>query len=779
MKWYKLYILLFAVLSTALLGWNRAENLLLRRSLAPSIVYLNPNMPVEQRVQDLLGRMTLTEKVGQMCQYVGLEHMKATEAAMRKRQTLNTDAYAVYPGYTTQDVAAMVKKGVIGSFLHVVTVKEANELQALAQSSRLKIPLLIGIDALHGNGMVAGSTIYPSPIGLAATWDTALVQQTARYTAVEMRATGSQWAFSPNLDVARDARWGRVGETFGEDPYLVAQMGKAVIDGLQGGSIRTDNVLACAKHLIAGSQSVNGLNVAPSDISERTLKEVFLPPYEAAVKAGVYTVMPAHNEINGRPCHSDKELMTVLLRQQWNFKGFYVSDFMDIERLALVHQTASNQEDAIYQTLDAGMDMHMHGPNFLEPVLKLVAEGKITRARINESVSRILRAKFELGLFETPYAPENLVEKKVYTSQHQNTALEAARKSIVLLKNSRLLPLNNNYKKILVVGPNASNQSVLGDWSLQQPDDHITTVLEGIKQEAPKNSQVDFIDVGGSTLKIDDDKISEAAIHAASADVIAIIVGENALRFAGKDRTSGENIDRDNIDLLGDQLKLIQKIQATGKPVVVILINGRPLSIPWVESHVAAVIEAWEPGQAGGQAIAEILFGKINPSGKLPISFPRSVGQIPVYYNHKPSQYVRQYVGVANTPLYAFGYGLSYTSFSIEQLIIDKKEIGKDEILKASIELCNTGSKTGEEVVQLYLHCPSEGITRPVKELKAFCRQSLSPGEKKTISFNLTPELLTCYNGKMQKEVSKGLYTIMIGSSSLDADLKSISFIVK
>jgi len=779
MKRYKINILLLSALSASLLSWSRIESTIPTRSAIPLTGYLNPKLPVEQRVQDLMSRMTLTEKVGQMCQYVGLEHMKATEAAMRKRQAFNKDAYAVYPGYTTQDVANMVKKGVIGSFLHVVTLKEANELQALAQSSRLKIPLLIGIDAIHGNGMVAGSTIYPSPIGLASTWDTTLVKQTARYTAVEMRATGSQWAFSPNLDIARDARWGRVGETFGEDPHLVTQMGKMVIEGLQGGSNHTDNVLACAKHLIAGSQSVNGLNVAPSDISERTLKEIFLPPYEAAVKAGVYTVMPAHNEINGRPCHSNKELMTDLLRQQWNFKGFYVSDFMDIERLALVHQTASNQDDAIYQTLEAGMDMHMHGPNFLEPILKMVAEGKVTEGRIDESVSRILRAKFELGLFESPYAAEDLVNKKVYTSQHQSTALEAARKSIVLLKNSHLLPLTNSHKKILVVGPNANNQSILGDWSLQQPDDHITTVLEGIRKEAPANSQVDYVDVGGSTLKIDDNKIAEAATHAASADVIAVVVGENALRFAGKDRTSGENIDRDNIDLLGDQLKLIQKLQATGKPVIVILINGRPLSIPWVDSHAAAIIEAWEPGQAGGQAIAEILFGKVNPSGKLPISFPRSVGQIPVYYNHKPSQYVRQYVGVANTPLYAFGYGLSYTSFSIEQLTTDKKEIGTNESIKASIELCNTGLKAGEEVVQLYIHCPGEGITRPVKELKAFSRLSLLPGEKRTIQFTLMPELLTCYNGKMQREVSKGTYTIMVGNSSQDADLKSISFTVK
>ncbi|RYE26233.1 MAG: glycoside hydrolase family 3 protein, partial [Sphingobacteriaceae bacterium] len=335
-----LFIIFLTVLSFSLLSWGRFTTPQQLFTKPISYPYLNAKLPVNQRVQDLLSRMTLREKVAQMCQYVGLEHMAATEKRMNKQQLVNNDAYAFYPGYTTDNIKSMVKNGLIGSFLHVVTVKEANELQVLAQKSRLKIPLLIGIDAIHGNGMVAGSTIFPSPIGLAATWDTALVRLTARYTAEEMRATGSQWAFSPNLDIARDARWGRIGETYGEDPYLVTQMGLAVISGLQGKLTNNTNVLACAKHLIAGSQPINGLNVAPSDISERTLKEIFLPPYEAAVHAGVYSVMPAHNEINGKPCHADKELMTDLLRDQWGFKGFYVSDFMDIERLALVHKTA-------------------------------------------------------------------------------------------------------------------------------------------------------------------------------------------------------------------------------------------------------------------------------------------------------------------------------------------------------------------------------------------------------------------------------------------------------
>jgi beta-glucosidase len=702
--------LICMVITLILPGWTPAVH---RQT---PITYLNAQLPVEQRVADLMNRMTLTEKIGQMCQFVGIEHMKATALAANKNQPLNKDAYSLYPGYTTHDIEEMVKKGTIGSFLHVVTLKEANALQALAQSSRLKIPLLIGIDAIHGNGMVSGSTIYPSPISLAATWDTSLVKRTARYTAVEMRATGSQWAFSPNLDIARDARWGRVGETFGEDTYLVTQMGNAVITGLQGNLNSNDDVLACAKHLVGGSQPINGLNVAPADISERTISEIFLPPYEAAINAGVYTVMPAHNEINGVPSHANKKLMTGLLRDQWNFKGFYISDFMDIERLALVHGTASNQEEAVMQTIEAGMDMHMHGPGFLEPVLKLVNQGKIPVARIDESVRRILTAKFKLGLFDSPYVQENDQSKQLNTPDHRGAALEAARKSIVLLKNNHLLPLNVGYKKILVVGPNANNQSILGDWSLRQPDNQITTVWQGIKQQAPKNCQIAYYDVGGSTLKIDTGKISQAVAQAAIADLTVIVVGENALRFAGKDRTSGENVDRDNIDLLGEQLALVQRISQTGKPVVVVLINGRPLSIPWIETHIPAILEAWEPGQAGGQAIAEILFGKINPGGKLPISIPRSVGQIPAFYNHKPSAYVRQYVGVSNMPLYEFGYGLSYTTFAITDITTDKKEISSGESLKINAKLSNTGHMKGDEVIQLYVHSPANGITRPVKD---------------------------------------------------------------
>jgi len=446
--------------------------------------YLNKNKPVKQRVDDLLQRMTLEEKVAQMCQYVGLDHMKQAEQNLSKEEMEKSDAHGFYPGLHSSDVEELVKQGLIGSFLHVVDVKEANYLQTLAQQSRLKIPLLIGIDAIHGTALVDGATVYPTPIGLASTWDTALVKKMSLETAKEMRATGAAWTFTPNVDVAREARWGRVGETFGEDPYLVAEMGVAMIEGLQNTAHPDSfNVIACAKHLIAGSESVNGLNGAPTDLSERTIREVFLPPYKAAVDAGVFSVMTAHNELNGIACHADEWMMTDVLRGELGFEGFIVSDWMDIERLATRHFVAENQTEACYQTVRAGMDMHMHGPDFLEPIVKLVKEGRLSEARINESTRRLLEAKFRLGLFENPFANEAKAQEILFNQEHQKTALEAAQKSIVLLKNEQLLPLaKGQYKKVFVTGPNAHNETILGDWSAKQPAGHNITVLEGLKR---------------------------------------------------------------------------------------------------------------------------------------------------------------------------------------------------------------------------------------------------------------------------------------------------------
>jgi len=623
--------------------------------------------------------------------------------------------------------------------------------------------------------MVPGSTVYPSPIGLSCTWDTTLVRRTAIETALEMRATGFHWSFTPNLDIARDARWGRVGETFGEDTYLVTAMGVAMVKGLQGKDFTGDShVIACAKHLVAGSEPINGLNVAPSDLSDRTLWDIYYPPFKAAIDAGVFTAMPAHNEINGIACHASRYLMTNLLRNKWGFNGFYISDFKDIERLTEVHNIAVDQKEAVYKSVAAGMDMHMHGPHFLEPILELIEEGKLSEDRINEAVRKILEAKFRLGLFENPYIDEKALDKKLFTKEHQATALEAAQKSIVLLKNSgNLLPLETSGKRILVTGPNANNQAMLGDWSALQPDANVVTVLKGIKNIAGSGNTVNFHDTGDAIPGLSHEKIAAAKAAALENDIIVAVIGENALRFESVNRNSGENVDRDNIDPAGLQNELIEALCKTGKPVIVVLINGRPLSISMIQQKAAAIIEAWEPGCFGGQAVAEILFGKVNPSGKLSISFPRSVGQIPAFYNHKPSQYVRKYLRTSSEPLYTFGDGLSYTTYNYSDPVLSKSVIDTNETVTVTVNVTNTGTREGEEIVQLYLRYPVSDVTRAVKELKGFRRVHLKAGEKKKVSFTLTPELLSSYDVDMVFKVDEGDFTVMVGGSSRDESLKS------
>lgn len=737
---------------------------------AQTPVYKNKNEKIDQRVKDLLSRMTLDEKIAQMCQYVGIEHLQAREKKMNEHK--KQDFFAFYPGLTGSDIEQMVSQGMIGSFLHVVTPAEANKLQRLAMKSRLQIPLLIGIDAIHGNALVSGCTVFPSPISISCSWDTALIRKSAEVTAAEMRATGSQWSFSPNLDVARDARWGRIGETYGEDPFLVAEIGKVMIEGLQGSeSDNRPKVSACAKHLIAGSEPINGLNVAPTDLSERTLEEIYYPPFKAAIKAGVHTIMPAHNEINGIPCHANKFLMTDLLRKRWGFQGFYISDFLDIERLAEIHRVASNQKEAVYKSVKAGMDMHMHGPDFHEPIKQLLKDGLLTEDRINESVRRILEVKFRLGLFEEAVIDEKNMSNNIFTKEYQKLALEAARRSIVLLKNDSVLPLQEKHKRILVTGPNADNQTILGDWSLRQPDENVITVLEGIKNEMNGKAMVDFVSVGGSTHKIKKEDINHAVQAALLADVIVVALGENALRFDGGNRNSGENVDRDDINPAGLQTDLVEALAAVGKPVVVVLINGRPLSVGRIKEVATAIIEAWEPGSMGGQAIAEILSGKVNPSGKLTISFPRSVGQIPVYYNHKPSQYARSYWGTSSEPLFVFGEGLSYTSYVYSDVSLEKDSIKRGEATRLSVNIKNSGKYDGEEIVQLYINYPVSDITRAVKELKAFQRISLKSGETKKVVFDISPEMLTHFDVDLQESIETGKYTIFVGASSKKGDL--------
>ena len=739
-----------------------------------SPLYLDPFQPTEKRIDDLMKRMTLEDKVYQMNQFVGLDHMEKGNPDDDKE---NNDAQGFYKTLSVNDVSKMCEEGKIGSFLHVLTAKEANYLQELALKSPLKIPVLIGIDAIHGNALVSGTTVYPSPIGLASTWDDDFLYSIGKQTAKEMRATGSHWTFTPNIDILRDPRWGRVGETLGEDPFMVGNMGAAMIHGFQQGDFTgTQKVIACAKHLIGGGESINGLNAAPADISVRTLREVHLPPYKKAIDAGLYSIMAAHNEINGVPSHMSKWLMTDILRNEWNFKGFYVSDWLDIERIDKLHHVAQDMKEASFLSVDAGMDMHMHGPEFTDAIIASVKEGKLSINRVNDACRKILTAKFKLGLFENRFVDLEKKEELLFTEEHKATALESARKGIVLLKNNGILPLQKttSKKKIFVTGPNANNQSTLGDWHAAQPDENVITIYEGIKTLGEtKGYAVNFFNSGENIRNIKSSKIKEASEKAKNADYAIVVVGDNSMRYKWKDKTAGENMGRANLDLFGKQLELVQAIEKTGTPVIIVLVNGKPISEPWLEKNIPAIVESWEPGNLGGQAVAEILFGDINPSGKLPLTVARSVGQLRMIYNHKPSAYFHKYADEKKTPLYPFGFGLSYTKYSYSTPKLSSKTFKQNEVVTVTVEVTNSGNIDGEEIVQLYIRDKVSSATRPVKELKGYQRVTLRAGETKTASFTIDVESLAFYDINMTYCVEPGEFMIMTGSSSNDKDLKS------
>ena len=745
--------------------------------------YMDAGLNINERIDDLMSRMTLYEKACQMNQFVGLEHMKKAEKDLSPEDIKKSDAQGFYKGVFSNDVKQMIINGQIGSFLHVITAKEANYLQQLANESKLKIPLLIGIDAIHGNALYRGATVYPSPITIASTWDENNSYDVGVQTAFEMRSTGSHWAFTPNIDVMRDARWGRVGETFGEDPYLVTQMGIAMINGLQQEDFTGINkVIACAKHLIAGSEPINGLNLSPMDISERTLNEIYLPPYKSAVNAGVFSIMAAHNEVNGVPSHSNKKLMSNIIRNEWGFDGFYVSDWLDIERLETLHKVARNFKEAIYLAVDAGIDMHMHGPNFPELVVELVNEGNLSEERVNYACSKILEAKFKLGLFENRFVDEDDISEKIFNQYHTETALKLARQGIVLLKNNDVLPLRspkNSKNRILVTGPNANNQSILGDWHSAQPDENVHTVFEGIKKIGTEMGYlVDYHDSNENIKRISEKDIDKTIKIATEYDVVVLVVGDNSMRYKWNEKTAGENTARAELNLAGKQLELAMRLKESGKNVIVVYVNGRPISEPWISENINAIIEAWEPGSFGGLAVAEIIFGKINPSGKLPLTVARTVGQLKMFYNHKHSMYFRDYAMQTNKPLYSFGFGLSYTKFDISKLKLNSSKF-KNGILSVSVNVKNIGEISGDEIVQLYISDKYSSITRPVKELKAYQRVSLKPGESKEIVFELNKSAFAYYDSEMNSIVEAGDFDILVGNSSRDEDLKNVTFNVE
>ena len=717
--------------------------------------YLDPANPVEMRVDDLLGRMTLEEKVGQMNQYLAHSYMTATGRSTEGME----------------NVDSLISLGLAGSLLNVVDCNEANYLQKLAENTRLGIPLIFGIDAVHGLAPIRGATVFPTSLGMAASFDRQLIEEASEVTAAECRVIGTHWSFFPVLDVAREPRWGRTSETFGEDPLLVREMGLAAIRGFQGDNLAADNrIIACIKHFTAHGQPLGGRNTAPMEVSERTLRSVYLPPFEAAVRAGARSLMAAYHENNGIPCHASGELLTEILRREWGFRGFVVSDWGGIEMLVTPHRVAATLKDAIDQAVNAGVDMHMQGDGFTGPLLELAREGKVPQSRIDEAVRGILRAKFELGLFEHRYIDSGKAKQVLGSKEHKEMALKAARESIVLLKNSDgVLPLDKKVKSILVTGPDACDNSIVGDWTAPQPAENVVTVLDGIRWAVSGETIVRYVDAG-KILEETDEKIAEAARAAKEAEVAIVVVGGNETRYDNDgnldkqrlERTGGEGVDRTDLNLKGRQLELVRAVYETGTPTVVVLVNGRPLSIDWIAENVPAIVEAWQPGMSGGRAIADVLFGDYNPGARLPISFPRSVGQLPVWYNHSASAEVDYKFGTCK-PLYPFGYGLSYTEFEYGKLDVPAQVLYGSDV-KVSVEVKNAGRHAGEECVLLYVTDNVSSVTTPVKQLREFRRIALQPGVSSTVSFEIPFEELSLYNRAMEKVVEPGTFTITVGS---------------
>ena len=747
-----------------------------------SPIYLNPSANVDSRVADLMSRMTLEEKVGQMCQYVGIDYLKKQQRnkkASGDLSKLNKDAFAMY-SLSESEITQEIIDGKIGSFLHVLEPKEVNYLQDFTLKSRLKIPLIIGIDAIHGNAMVSGTTVYPSPISIAATFNNDFAYDVAKQSAREMRATGSQWTFMPNIDVARDPRWGRVGETFGEDPFMVGEMGKAMIEGFQGDDFSNpNNVIACVKHMIAGAEPLNGLNISPMDVSERTLYEIHLPPYKKAIDAGVYSIMAAHNELNGTPSHMHKGLMTDLFRNEWGFEGFFVSDWYDVKRIWSYHKVARNYKEASLFSVAAGMDMNMHGPDFYDYVVALVKEKKLSMDRVDEACSKILYAKFQLGLFENRFVDTSKIVENVFIRSHLDKAEEIADNSITLLKNNDLLPINNsNSKRILVTGPNANNNTTLGDWHFEQPSENVVTIFEGIKEIGEKyNHKVDYFDSGIKIRNIQVSKITATSEMSANYDHVFVVVGDNSLRYnweGGKsfEKTAGENKARSFLGLPGKQLDLVKAIYEKNKNMTVVYVSGKPISEPWIEENIKSIIHAWEPGSMGGKSLGKIVFGMINPSGKMPITTARSVGQLIMVYNHKPTNYIHKYAFEKTKPLYPFGYGLSYTTFSISEPTLSTSVWDGSGKVHVEVDVKNTGEREGMETVQLYIRDVFSSVTRPVLELKGYKKVNVAPGETKRVSFSLALGDFAFYDREMKYKAEEGDFNIFVGNSSNLVKLK-------
>jgi beta-glucosidase len=700
---------------------------------------------VERRIDSLLRLMTVEEKLGQLNQ-VGPQWEVRKEPPETNYQ------------------AELVRRGKIGSFLYLTGAEVTKRIQRIAvEESRLKIPLIFGLDVIHGF-----KTTFPIPLAMACTWNPELVEKAARVAAIEATAAGIHWTFAPMVDIARDPRWGRIAEGAGEDPFLGSVMAAAHVRGFQGADLRLSNtLLACAKHFAAYGGAEAGKDYNTVDLSERTIRDIYLPPFKAAVDAGVGTLMSAFNDIGGVPASGNRWLLTDVLRGEWKFNGFVVSDFAAVEQL-IPHGIASSREHAGILGLTAGVDMCMVDTIYANELVTAVNTGKIPMSLVDESVRRVLRIKMALGLFDNPYrnCDSTLATQVHLKREHRELARQIARQSIVLLKNDqKLLPLKKDLKTLAVLGPLADEKrEPRGPWSDWEAV--CVSVLDGINRAVSKRTNVLF--AKGCEVEGDSNyNLAQALKLARRADAVVLVVGERA-------DMSGEAASRSNLDLPGKQKEFVKAIIGTGKPVVLVLMNGRPLTLSWEAEHATAIIEAWFLGTEAGNAIADVLFGDVNPSGKLTATFPRTVGQIPIYYNYKNTgrpiqekdKFTSKYLDVPNTPLFPFGYGLSYTTFAYSNLRLSSAAVSTGEDVTVSVDVANTGTRSGDEVVQLYLRDEVGSVTRPVKELKGFQRVSLNAGETKTVEFVLKPEHRSFWNVNMKCSEEPGWFTVLVGGNS-------------
>lgn len=758
-------------------------------TVTQTTIYKDSSLSIEERLNDLMSRMTLEEKVGQM---MGMWNDKS--------ETLLNDKGEFDYEKALKSFKNKAGIGQVGRPNEVLSGKNAYEITDLTnkiqkffiENSRLGIPVIFHEECLHGLAGI-NATSFPQPIALAGTFNPELIEEVYALTAYETRLRGAQQALTPVVDVARDPRWGRVEETFGEDPYLVGRMGVSAVKGFQGDNAFTDKkrVLATLKHFAAHGDPEAGMNCGPVNVSMRILREIFLQPFKDAIdEAGVVSVMASYNEIDGVPSHASRWLLNDVLREEWGFKGFVVSDYYAIWELhnrpdTHAHQVAGNKKEAAQLAVNAGVNIELPEPNCYPTIVELVKEGDIKEEQLDELVKPLLYWKFKLGLFDDPYADPEEAEKVSGSEAHREIALQSARESITLLKNeNNILPLElKKINKLAVVGPNA-DRGILGGYS--GVPKYETSFLAGIEARVGDQAEIVYsegckITVGGSwqedeVVKADPDEnrklIEEAKKTVSDADVIVLAIG-------GNEQTSRESWalnhmgDRTNLDMVGEQEELVKAMVETGKPVVVFLFNGKPLTINYVEQNVDAICECWYIGQEAGNAVAEVLFGDVNPGGKLPISFPRSVGHIPSFYNHKPSAR-RGYLFDEVTPLYPFGFGLSYTEFKIENVRLKDEKITPDGSTQVKVDVTNTGEREGSEVVQMYIRDLVSSVTRPVKELKGFKKIWLQPGETKTVALDITPASLAFFDINMEYTVERGEFEVMVGSSSRNEDLEKV-----